>query len=327
MDISKMILKCVAGLFVSLSVSCTGLHQSAKKVDIPLQHVSVVQDGTLLSRYAPAFVIEDSAKDFNKIGTAAVRKDKAGQPEVYVDRDHPSIYAMEQKFADKNSSFTNLIYRIHFESTPLPHLTAGKNVGLIIIVTLDQDDSPLLVTTVHTCGCYLSITPTSLLPPRVYPENWPADGQDIYGEYLPSLFRVEPEFSSKQRFVARIRSETHRVMDLDVWPTNPPLSSMNAVTATLEPMSALTKLPFGDTEISFFETRGARKGYVRNSYKPLEKLLMSWWSMDWRVGEDKALGPKEQTGTTFYTSLKFWAREKSDLWNFSKFLSYWGWKL
>jgi hypothetical protein len=62
-------------------------------------------------------------------------------------------------------------------------------------------------------------------------------------------------------------------------------------------------------------------------FKPLEKLFMSWWSMDWRVGEDKDLGPKEKTGTTFYTSLKFWAREKSDLWNFARFLKYWGWEL
>ncbi|WP_321389236.1 hypothetical protein [uncultured Desulfuromusa sp.] len=234
---------------------------------------------------------------------------------------------MEQQFEDKNRKFTNLIYRIHFQETPLPHLTAGKNVGLITIVTLDQDNRPLLVTTVHTCGCYLSIIPTSHLSLQAYPENWPSDKQDIYGELHPAVLKVNPSFNSKQRVVAWIRSETHRVMDLDLWPENHPLPSSNSVTATLKPMSELTKLPFGATEISFFETHGPRKGYVRNSHKPLEKILMSWWSMDWRVGEDKALGPKEQTGTTFYTSLKFWAREKSDLWNFSDFLKYWGWKL
>jgi hypothetical protein len=54
---------------------------------------------------------------------------------------------------------------------------------------------------------------------------------------------------------------------------------------------------------------------------------MSWWAMDLYVGEDKDFGPGEDTGTTFYTSLKFWDRKKSDMWNFNDFLSYWGWKL
>ncbi len=36
---------------------------------------------------------------------------------------------------------------------------------------------------------------------------------------------------------------------------------------------------------------------------------MSWWTMDWQIGEDKAYGPgSDITGTTFYTSTKFWAR-------------------
>lgn len=54
---------------------------------------------------------------------------------------------------------------------------------------------------------------------------------------------------------------------------------------------------------------------------------MSWWAFDWYVGENKRLGPAEETGTTFYTSLKFWARDKSDIWNFGSFLKYWGWGL
>jgi hypothetical protein len=60
---------------------------------------------------------------------------------------------------------------------------------------------------------------------------------------------------------------------------------------------------------------------------PFEKIFMSWWAMDLYVGEDKDFGPGEDTGTTFYTSLKFWDRKKSDMWNFNDFLSYWGWKL
>lgn len=59
--------------------------------------------------------------------------------------------------------------------------------------------------------------------------------------------------------------------------------------------------------------------------EPLERLFMSWWAFDPLVGEDKEVGPAEQTGMTFYTSLKFWARKASDIWDFPGFLKYWGW--
>ena len=323
----KQIMKLVIWIFLlSLSVSCTGIQQRAKET-IPSQYVSVDQDGSLLAQYAPVYIIEESNKDFNRIGTPAVRKDKNGNPEVFIDPLSATIYTMEQKVKIKGENFTNLIYRVHFQETPLYHLTAGKNVGLITIVTLNQKQQPVLITTVHTCGCYLAIIPTSYLPPRSYPENWPLDGQDVYGERLPSRLELKPLSDQQLKFVLQIRGETHRVMHLHVSPVNESIPATNTITAQLKPMSDLKKLPFAGTEISFYETTGPRKGYVRNSHKPLERLFMSWWSMDWRIGEDKDLGPKEQTGATFYTSLKFWAREKSDLWNFAEFLQYWGWQL
>ena len=327
MDIARLIFKFIAGLLVSLSVSCTGIHQTAKKVAAPLEYVTVAEDGTLLTKYAPIFVLEERTKDFNRIGTPAARKNKNGSANVYIDPRFSTIYSMKQRFKVKQKNFTNLIYRVHFQEIPFKHLTAGKNVGLITIITLSQDEQPVLITTVHTCGCYLTITPTSLLSRTAFPENWPIDGQDVYGERLSSLLEFKPLLNTQQKFVLRIRSETHRVMHIDVLPEDDIISDSNVVTARLKPMSALTKLPFAGSEISFFETEGSRKGYVRNSHKLLERLFMSWWSLDWRIGEDKQLGPSEQTGTTFYTSLKIWAREKSDLWNFENFLTYWGWKL
>jgi hypothetical protein len=54
---------------------------------------------------------------------------------------------------------------------------------------------------------------------------------------------------------------------------------------------------------------------------------MSWWTLDWRIGEDKAYEPDDPGSITFYTSVKFWARNKSDMRNFPQFLRYWGWNL
>jgi hypothetical protein len=78
---------------------------------------------------------------------------------------------------------------------------------------------------------------------------------------------------------------------------------------------------------SFFEESGPRHGYVKGSAKPMEKLLMSWWALDLRVGEDKKLGDSADEGPVFYTSLKPWDRTASDMRIFAQFLSYWGWGL
>jgi len=96
----------------------------------------------------------------------------------------------------------------------------------------------------------------------------------------------------------------------------------------LKPLKMLEGLALPDGgSTSFYETEGSRKDYVKNSQKPWERLLMSWWAFDWRVGEDKKLGRDLQDGGRFYTSLKFWARDASDLRDFPRFLRYWGWKL
>jgi hypothetical protein len=322
------LLQLIAGLLLLFSVSCAGLQQPEKAAETTLQYVSVRQDSSLLEKYAPAFILEDTAKSYNRIGTPAVRDngDGSGAPDVYIDPFRPTIYSMIQKFEEHGRAYTNLIYRIHFEKIPFIQLTAGRNVGLIVIITLNQDNQPLLLTTVHTCGCYLAIVPTSNLAPKTYPESWNVGGQDVYGEHLPGLIKINQPKNDPDKFVFRIRAGTHRIMNLDLLPAREINAQANFVAAELQPMAALRNLPFNDSVISFFETEGARKGYVRNSHKPLERLLMSWWTMDWRIGEDKDLGPSEKTGTTFYTSLKFWAWDKSDLWNFAGFLNYWGWK-
>lgn len=54
---------------------------------------------------------------------------------------------------------------------------------------------------------------------------------------------------------------------------------------------------------------------------------MSWWALDWRVGEDKKFGRHTSDGPVFYTSLRPWDRKRSDMRDFAGFLAYWGWRL
>ncbi len=274
----------------------------------------------------PVFLVERSDIPYNRIGTPAA-KDNNGKAYIWVDPSTPSVYFQEQKFSTAKGQYTNLIYRVHFERIPLPHLTAGKNTGLLIIVTLDSANRPLLISTVHTCGCFLSITPTSYLAAASYPDNWNIDTNYVYGENLPGLLDYTGVASQHPRFLLKIRSETHRVMDISLIAPDKINSLTESMTVNLRPMQDLHALPFKSDLLSFYEKRGLRRGHVVNSRKPLEMLFMGWWAMDPFIGEDKEFGPASKTGTTFYTSLKFWRRQDSNLWNFGRAIKPRGWKL
>jgi hypothetical protein len=93
-------------------------------------------------------------------------------------------------------------------------------------------------------------------------------------------------------------------------------------------VEALLRLPMvnGGTT-SFYHDAGWLKGHVKGSIKPLEMLFMSLISFDLFVGSDKIYADSTQWDNPFYTSLKPWRRHDSDMWDFARFLHYWGWRL
>jgi len=286
-----------------------------------------------ISQFAPVFLVEENDLLYNRIGTPSAINNESNDLGVYVDPEKPTIYVQELSFNTENASYKNYVYRIHFKEVPFSlfpfHLTSGKNVGLIVIVTINKNNNPVLITTVHTCGCYLSFVPTSFLAEEAYPPGWDTKKQRVYGENLPGLLSwAEPYYNSPDsKIVILLKSGTHRVKWLSKKQLDKIKEEYHYVYSHIAPMEQLKLLGRDDEAISFFETSGSRKGYVKESHKPFERILMSWWAMDLYVGEDKDFGPSEKTGTLFYTSLKFWDRDQSDMWNFRDFLSYWGWKL
>lgn len=286
---------------------------------------SAAPEQQTLLRYAPWFEVDGYQYNYNRIGAPAARVVSTDKPQIFIDTNRPTIYTMVQKFTSGGSDYTNLIYRVHFPEVPNGHLTQGRNVGLLVYVTINDRNEPVLITTLHTCGCYLGMVPTSNLGRNKWPNGWSDDDQDIYGERLPSHLELKGRVPNG-RLIIRLRSETHRVMGLEFREVEIGKGGARLEQPVdLAPMSALEQIPLNGSHISFFEKEGWRKGHVKGSHKPLERLLMGWWALDLLVGEDKALGPPEETGTTFYTSLKFWARQESNIWNFPEFLKYWGW--
>lgn len=289
-------------------------------------HYLPEQGAQLLHQYAPVFLVEKHHVASNRIGT--VRIDSHSN--ISIDPDMATLYAEQRNFTTSKGNYTNLIYRVHFQEVPAGfspfYLGAGKNVGLFVVVTLGPDKRPLLYTTVHTCGCYLAFIPTSYLPQQKYPKNWSTQRQIVLGESLPTSLTFDDTKPDNRRIHISIRPDTHRVTDawLAVTDSVPQLTA----TTRIQPLADLRQIPTeGQQTTSFFEKKGARSGYVKESYKFRERLLMSWWALDWNIGQDKYLGINKDDGPVFYTSLKPWARDASDMRDFASFLDYWGWGL
>ena len=291
------------------------------------------QKESALARLAPLFIVEDSSQEFNKIGSPVAITQELGPTSIAIDSDLPALYGEEQTFTTAKGTYINLIYRVHFSGVPFSlfpfNVTAGRGAGLLVILTLNSTGEPLLISLVHTCGCFLAFIPTSHLDPGAFPPGWSTTGQTVYGFSFPGLIDYSVgSIPEKNRLALFIRSSTHRITDIRLAnEVDDALSYGKIVKLPLQPMSELEHLKYSGGELSFFETQWPRKGYVRNSLKPLEALLMGWWTLDPYIGQDKALGPREKTGVTFYTSLKLWDREKSNLGDFASCLHYWGWGL
>lgn len=295
-----------------------------------LKAYDISGDKSLLSSYSPLFIIENHDDRFNLIGTAVAEVTEDGGEEIFVDHSRPTIYTERRNFQTSRGSYTNLIYRIHFERVPfglIPfHIGQGENVGLFTIVTLNSKNEPLLYTTVHTCGCYIAFVPTSYMPQDALPGGWGEGRQTVFGESLPSLLSYNGLTLTDTKSMILIRQGSHRVKNM--WlASRDSLEKYNTVMAERQALMSLEDLPLKDGTSSFYETSGPRKGYVKGSQKIWERLLMSWWAFDWRIGEDKKLGKDKDDGPMFYTSIKPWAREESDLRDFAGFLRYWGWNL
>jgi len=285
----------------------------------------------ILNRYAPLFVAHGYSAAYNRIGRPAARYDKQGNEQIYIDSENPVIYYLKQNFTTKKGSYTNLIYRVHFSKIPFSlipfNLTAGSNVGLIVVITLDSQAKPVLVTTVNTCGCYKAIVPTSFLPGDALPLNWPKKPIMVYGEKLP--WQLEYPSRGYPKALVHIRPGVHRVMDLEIAAEADlkNLQHFTIIKAPLKPARELERIPLGNTFTSFYYEKGPLKGHVKGSVKFLESIFLSLPSLDLFVGADKVYGDRKETGNPFYTSLKPWNRNDSDMGNFARFLEFWGWRL
>lgn len=304
---------------IVLTGCASNSHNYQQSITVLPENASEVDERKIV----PVFTTLESGKPYNRIGFVEA-VDDGDEVEVRVNPASPAVYFQTSTFTTDKGEYTNEVYRIHFEKTPFNYLTAGKYPGILVILTCDQNNHLVLVTTVMTCGCYVAIMPTEWLQKERFPANWPEETINIYGETLPaSLGMVIPG----QYIDFTIRPGAHRIMDIQVV-NQSEFSSRGIQTAVIQDSDRLYYLqtPKGK-ETSFFYTSWPLTGHVKGAFKWWEMVLLSIPSLDLFVGMDKDFGSTEKTGNPFYTSLQPWFRSASDMNDFATFLQFHGWNL
>lgn len=324
-------LKRLALLALLLATAAMAGCAHLKNVDPQIKPMAYLPEGQaaeLAARFAPVFVVNNPHQTYNQIGRPKARWDERGFEVIDIDISQPAIFYQIERFQTQRASYTNILYRVHYPSTPaslLPFFIAwGGNPGNFIVVTLNSDQQPVLVTTVGTCGCYVASIPTTALPADALPQDWSGEPLEIYGETLPPL--LDFKAMKDARLVVEFRPGEHRVMNLSLEPMAKIRDSRlyQLSGARLLPIAGLERLPLNGGYTSLYYQSGPLYGHVKGAYKPLETVLLGIVSLDFVVGMDKAYGYEDNP---FYTSIKPWNRLDSDMNDFPRFLRFYGWGL
>ncbi|MGI9423567.1 MAG: hypothetical protein ACR2PA_10265 [Hyphomicrobiaceae bacterium] len=157
----------------------------------------------LLQNFAPIWLI-DGTKPY----------DRPGHPRWYggstidIDTGQPSVFARIGHTVIDDQVYLQLIYTIWFSERPLQSpadLLGGKLDGVIWRVTLGSDGQPLIYDTIHACGCYHLLFPSS-----DFRKRFQGRSRRQLRE-VPAILPTLPTLRRNERIVLHVASATHYV--------------------------------------------------------------------------------------------------------------------
>ena len=157
----------------------------------------------LLAAYAPTLAIETRGS-FDRFGAPEWR---VGSAAPAVDTSAPVVYQRLTSTRYRGKWLVQLVYTVWFPERPPRSrfdLLAGALDAVVLRLTLAEDDGrPLLLDTIHACGCYHLFLPGAGLQLR--------DGapQHVEWAFVPATL---PPTRSGQRLVVTLDSGSHYVM-------------------------------------------------------------------------------------------------------------------
>jgi hypothetical protein len=161
----------------------------------------------LLAAHAPTLEIETHG-DFDAFGALAWRDGAVPS----VDVDTPLLYQRVAATRYRGQVLLQLVYSLWFPERPANldrgrfDLLAGALDAVVLRITLAPDDGrPLLVDTIHGCGCYHLFFPSPAVTPR---EEAPTD---VEWAFVPARL---PALRAGERVAVRLASATHYVVGI-----------------------------------------------------------------------------------------------------------------
>jgi hypothetical protein len=200
----------------------------------------------LLQAYAPSLEVETMGA-YDRIG--ALRWAQGKTPEV--DATQPVAYQRVAYTRFGAQVLVQLVYSFWFSERPKSgalDLLGGALDAVVLRITLAPTGEPLLVDSIHACGCYHLFFPTSALQPVPGPqwEEW---------AFVPATL---PALALGQHVQVRVASATHYVVDVR------PDSGAPATAYALQDEDVLRALPLpGGGTRNVFGENGIIEGTER----------------------------------------------------------------
>jgi hypothetical protein len=200
----------------------------------------------LLQAYAPSLEVE-TLGSYDRIG--ALRWAQGKTPEV--DATQPLAYQRVAYTRFGGQVLAQLVYSFWFAERPKSgalDLLGGTLDAVVLRITLAPTGEPLLVDSIHACGCYHLFFPTAALQPAPGPqwEEW---------AFIPTTL---PALGVGQRVQLRLASGSHYVVDIR------PDEGTPGTPYTLQDDDSLRALPLpGGGTRSVFGANGIIEGTER----------------------------------------------------------------
>ncbi|OQK18214.1 hypothetical protein AU255_10375 [Methyloprofundus sedimenti] len=224
------------------------LQSSAKNplhIPMPTEH----QQQQLFKQFAPHFEI-DTASENDKIG--APQWDN--NDNILINTTKPVVFQLISHTRMQSKTLLQLNYNIWFPARPKEwplDLLGGRLDGIIWRVTLNTDGNPLILDSIHNCGCYHFFFPT----------QYARLSESI------SLFQ-EPAFAPQNQFnfnldqpvIVRLGSNQHYIQKIHSTPTTDTVNR-NYVTVNADQLRSLAYI--NEHDRSLYNEAGIINGSER----------------------------------------------------------------
>ncbi len=185
------------------AAALAGLWRNRPRDALGLPHFTPEETAALLAAYAPVLEVQTRG-DHDRFGALAWRSDGAVPT---VDTATPVLYQRVAITRYRGHRLLQLVYSLWFPERPAQSrfdVLAGVLDAVVLRITLAPDDGrPLLVDTIHGCGCYHLFLPT----PEVRLRGDAPAG--IEWAYAPITL---PPLAAGERIVVRLTSASHDVV-------------------------------------------------------------------------------------------------------------------